>query len=198
MIKRILQYEDYLLTIGRLASLLVGLGGLLHAQEGGGASPAALPDGEGKELVSVICSQCHSTRSALLLRNGQEGWRSVVDRMITNGARISSDEADTIVHYLFANFGPGKNVIRTGPLASQEETASGAKEISLPAGPGKDVVEARCGICHDVGWIVHTKRSKQEWEAVTKNMIGRGPQAPAEQVQTIITYLTTHFGKGSN
>src|SRR5687768_12604610 len=62
---------------------------VLYAQE--------LPDAEGKELVSAVCTQCHNLRSTMMLRNGQEGWRRVVERMVIHGAQIFPDEVDIVV-----------------------------------------------------------------------------------------------------
>ena len=82
-------------------------------------------------------------------------------------------------------------VLPPGALGSGQP----AKAVQLPAGPGKEVVQARCSLCHDLGRVVSVHRTNTEWQQLTKNMTTRGPQAPAAQVETIVTYLTTHFGK---
>lgn len=182
---------------GWLACGVFCLSGLVYGQEGGqpGGGAFTLPEGEGKELLAEACGTCHGVNSIRNLRNGEKGWRDVVEWMVLNGAVLTSEEADTIVRYLATHFGPGRNPIRTGPLPPETALGAGVKEISLPEGPGKEVVQARCTICHDLGWIVHTKRSREDWERVVKNMIERGPDAPPQQIQTLLTYLTTHFGK---
>lgn len=183
--------------MGGLPGLLLCLhwtlfGALLYAQE---ASPAALPEGEGKDLVENVCSQCHGLRTIRLLRDGTEGWREVIERMVLHGAQLSSEDADTAARYLSAHFGPGPNPMRTGMLPPRTAQGSGVKEIALPAGAGKDLVEARCSICHDLGRIVSSKRSRADWELITTNMVGRGPQATPEQIRTIVSYLAGQFGK---
>lgn len=174
-----------------LSSLLISVAVPLYAQQGG---PAVLPEGDGREVVAAACSQCHALRSTVLLRNGPAEWEKIVDRMVTNGAQFSSEEADIIVRYLSTQFGPGRNPIRTGPFPRQ--TAQSAETVvSLPAGAGKDLVETRCGTCHDLGWITHVRKTRSDWAVVTKNMLDRAPlQATPEQRLTIISYLATFFG----
>ena len=177
----------YLPNTALLAGLLLCLGGALYGQQEG---PAALPEGEGKELVAAVCTQCHGLRSTLLLRNGLDGWKDEVERMVTNGAQLSPEETDTVVRYLFAYFGPGVNRIQTGPFPTQVTQGS-----SLPAGAGKDLVESQCAICHDLGWVVNARKSRTDWEVVTENMMERGVPATPDQIQTMVAYLTSRFGK---
>jgi hypothetical protein len=68
-----------------------------------------------------------------------------------------------------------------------------AKEVRLPEGAGREIVAARCTLCHDLGRVVSVRRTSQEWEQLTKDMMGRGPRTTPAEVQTIQTYLTTHF-----
>lgn len=195
MRKGIRHARGYLPKMGWLASFLLCLSGLLYGQEEGGRS-SALPEGESKELVAAVCSTCHGLGTTQILRDGREGWREKVDRMILHGAQLSPEEADAIVQYLFTHFGPGSSPMRSGPLPPQTALGKGVKEASLPAGPGKDLVEARCVLCHELARVIHARRSRAEWAAVTKNMIERGgQQATPEQIETIVTYLGAHFGK---
>jgi cytochrome c5 len=161
---------------------------LLHAQEG--RAPGALPEGDGKQLVAAVCSQCHGLRQTQILRDGQNGWQEVVDRMVLYGAQLTPAEAATITHYLAVQLGPGTDPMRTGALPG-----NGAKEFSLPAGAGKELVQARCVLCHDLGRVVGSTRSKADWEAITNNMVERGLKASPADIQTMISYLTAQFGK---
>jgi cytochrome c5 len=171
--------------LGCTYGLIVLLHGTLYGQ--GGASN--LPEGEGKEVVVSACTQCHSLNSTLLLRNGREGWKKVVDRMVTNGMHVTPEEVSTILQYLATHLGPGRNPIRTAS-PGQPETP-----FTLPPGNGKDIVQGRCSLCHDLGWIASARKNRQEWEAVVRDMSERGPQATPDQIQTIVDYLTANFGK---
>ena len=142
----------------------------------------ALPPGEGRDLMATSCSQCHPLNVIRSMREGAEGWKRHVHNMITRGAQLNAREADTVVAYLTANFGPTAT-----PAAS-------AAKVTLPGGPGKDLVEARCTACHDLERVAVVKRQKSEWPTVVANMIGRGAVATPDEVQAIISYLASNFG----
>src|SRR4030088_1183639 len=101
----------------------------------------ALPPGEGRDIVAAACTQCHGLNTIMAIRDGAAGWRQFVDYMIMKGAQVSDREGDTIVQYLPASFGPN-----SPPAAG----AGPALLASLPAGSGKELVEARCVTCHDL------------------------------------------------
>jgi cytochrome c5 len=87
-----------------------------------------------------------------------------------------------VLAYLDANFGPGQ---RLPP----------AKPTALPAGPGKELVETRCTMCHDLERVTAAKRQKSEWESVVANMLERfGLQAPGE-ARAIVAYLEANYGQ---
>ena len=73
----------------------------LAAQEGG-----ALPDGDGKELVETVCTQCHGLDSVTGYRRSTEEWKSVVNDMVSRGAPLFEDEVEAVAQYLGKNFGP--------------------------------------------------------------------------------------------
>jgi cytochrome c5 len=147
------------------------------------AQPAnALPPGEGRDIVASACTSCHPLTVILALRDGPVGWKRHVDTMIMKGAQLTPREADTLLAYLNANFGPGQHM-------------PPAKPIALPAGPGKELVESRCTMCHDLERITATKREKREWDGVVVNMLGRfGLDAP-DEARTIAGYLEAHYGQ---
>ena len=70
-------------------------------------SVAALPQGDGRDLVAVACSQCHTLSVVMASRDGSVGWRNHVHNMVLRGAQLTPREADTVLAYLVANFGPG-------------------------------------------------------------------------------------------
>jgi cytochrome c5 len=177
---------------GLLAGLLVCVPGLVHAQN---AAPQ-LPEGEGREIVQRVCTSCHSLVPVLMKRDGEGGWRHTVTRMVLQRqAQLLPEEFETVVRYLSTRVGPGTNLMQTGvlPPGSMAGGAATAKEVRLPDGPGREIVQARCSLCHDLGRVVSVRRTKEEWDSLTRNMIGRGPQASEAQVQTLISYFTTNF-----
>ena len=172
-------------VIGSSLCLLFCLTGVLRAQEG---RVPALPDGDGKQLVATACSQCHGLRQTQILRDGQNGWQEVVDRMVLYGAQLTPAEAATVTHYLAVQLGPGTDPMRSVTLPG------GSKEMTLPAGTGKDLVQARCVLCHDLGRVVGSTRSKADWESITNNMVERGLKASPADIQTMVAYLSAQFG----
>lgn len=172
-----------------------GAPGLLRAQT---TMPQGLPGGEGKDLVAVACTQCHGLTPVLQMRDGIGGWKNTVEEMVLRGAQLSPAEADTVVRYLLEHFGPASGAFQTGTLPHDSAVSRNAvdtKDVTLPEGPGRKMVQARCAMCHDIGRVVTVRRSREEWERITKNMIERGPQATSEQVQAIVSYLNSQFGK---
>jgi cytochrome c5 len=141
----------------------------------------ALPAGEGRDLLAAACSQCHPLNVIRSMREGAEGWKRHVYNMVTRGAQLNAREAEMVVAYLAANFGP------TAPAAA-------AMPVALPSGPGKDLVEARCTVCHDLERVASAKRQKSEWPALVANMVGRGAVATPDEAQAIGAYLASHFG----
>jgi cytochrome c5 len=147
-----------------------------------GAPPGALPPGEGGDLLATACSQCHNLNVIRAMREGTEGWKRHVRNMVTRGAQLNAREADMVIGYLATNFGP-----TSAPAAT-------LAKVSLPAGPGKELVETRCTACHDLERVAAAKRHKTEWPTLVANMVSRGAVASADEVQAITSYLTTHFG----
>jgi cytochrome c5 len=141
----------------------------------------ALPPGEGRDLLATACSQCHALNVIRSMREGAEGWKRHVYNMVTRGAQLNAREADMVVAYLAANFGP------TAPAAA-------ATPVALPSGPGKELVEARCTACHDLERVASATRQKSQWPALVANMVNRGAVATPEEAQAISSYLASHFG----
>jgi cytochrome c5 len=146
-----------------------------------GASPGALPPGEGRDVLATACSQCHPLNVIMSMREGPAGWKRHVHNMVTRGAQLSAHEADTVIAYLATNFGPA------APAAT-------IAKVTLPGGPGKELVETRCTACHDLERVAVVKRHKADWPALVANMVGRGAVATPDEAQTITSYLASHFG----
>jgi cytochrome c5 len=141
----------------------------------------ALPPGEGRDLMATACSQCHPLNVIRSMREGAEGWKRHVYNMVTRGAQLNAREADMVVAYLAANFGPTTHAAATAP-------------VGLPDGPGKDLVEARCTACHDLERITVVKRQRAEWPTLVANMVGRGAVATPDEAKAISSYLAANFG----
>jgi cytochrome c5 len=184
------------LKIGCYTSLLfcasLCFSSLVYGQEERGP---ALPDGDGKQLVTLVCSQCHGLRETQILRDGQKGWEEVVDRMVLYGAQLSPSEGDLVIRYLATQLGPGTRLVQKGAVPPQHALGERTMKISLPEGPGKELVAARCALCHDLEKVVSSTRSKADWESITINMVQRGMQSTPDEMQKMMSYLQANFGK---
>jgi mono/diheme cytochrome c family protein len=170
-----------LLAFAGLALLSLAFARPLQAQ------PApSLPPGEGRDVFVSVCTGCHSLNTIVQIRDGSAGWRQFVNYMIMKGAQVSQHDSDTIVQYLTTNFGPN-----SPPAAG----APPPVVASLPAGAGKELIEARCVTCHDLLRVVASRRPKSDWDGIVANMVNRGAAATPDERQTIVSYLSTQFGE---
>jgi cytochrome c5 len=147
-----------------------------HAQTG-----QALPSGEGRDIVAVACTQCHTLNPLIAMRDGPVGWKRHVYNMVIRGAQLTPRDVDTVLQYLNANFGPGQSL-------------PPAKPITLAPGAGKELVEARCMLCHDLERVTAAKRQKREWPGVVANMFDRFGLSAPDEAGAISSYLAANYG----
>ncbi len=163
----------------------------LHGQ----ARESTLPDGEGKQLTTLVCSQCHGLRETAILRDGEPGWAEVVDRMVLYGAQLSPPEAQLVTRYLATQLGPFTTATPSTKTPSPGPHGKATARVSLPDGPGKDLVGERCALCHTLEKVVASPRTTADWNSVTQNMVQRGMPATPSETQLILGYLKANFSK---
>lgn len=146
-----------------------------------GQNTNPLPPGDGRDLVAVACSQCHYLGTIAKIRDGAPGWRIYVNNMVLRGAQLTPSEIDKVVNYLALNLGPGVNLPPVKPVA-------------LPEGDGKQLVETRCGLCHDLERVTAIKRRKQDWPVIVAAMVTWGATTTQGEEKTISDYLAANFG----
>jgi cytochrome c5 len=164
-----------LLFLSALAALPLAIATPLYAQ-----TTASLPQGDGRDLVATACSQCHTLSVIMAGRDGPVGWKRHVYNMVLRGAQLSPREADTVIGYLITNFGPG---------------APATGSASLPSGPGKELVETRCAVCHNLERVTIVKRQKRDWDTIVSNMYERWGMSAPDEMQAISAYLRAQFGR---
>lgn len=66
------------------------------------ADLAAMPDGEGKDFVYLVCADCHSMDHVLQKRYARAGWRAALKRMTLDFgmAELEPDETALVLDYL--------------------------------------------------------------------------------------------------
>ena len=89
-----------------LAALALGAAIVAVAPPGRAQQSNPLPEGDGRDLVAVACSQCHYLGTIAKIRDGRAGWRTYVNNMVLRGAQLTPAEVDKVVDYLSTNLGP--------------------------------------------------------------------------------------------
>ena len=96
--------------------------------------------------------------------------------MVLRGAQLTPREADTVLAYLVANFGPG---------------APAPGSVTLPGGAGKELVETRCAVCHSLERVTAVKRPARDWDTIVANMYDRWGVSATDEAQAITSYLAS-------
>ena len=152
------------------------------------------PDPTGKELVTTRCVTCHSLDTTLNMRATAERWRGIVDEMIDLGAKMTSEEAASVVSYLAERDG---QATPDDPSARPSGVGSTARAPRFPAGPGRDVLTARCFQCHNDGMWRDLRMDRRGWDGVVYRMIGRGALWTEEDIRAMGEYLAQAFGRAA-
>jgi hypothetical protein len=81
------------------------------------------------------------------------------------------------------------------PLASPRAQVPAENQADyLPPGAGKELVETRCGVCHDLRPIVALRKSRGAWDSVVSAMVSEGASLSPDEVDVVVTYLGDVLG----
>src|SRR5262249_351012 len=159
---------------------LIAAGALAALAAGPSRAQTALPQGDGRDLVATACSQCHALNVITAGRDGPVGWKHHVYNMVLRGAQLTPRDPRTVIACLTANFGPG---------------APAPGGVTLPNGPGRELVEARCAVCHTLERVTIVKREQRDWEGIVARMYERWGVSAPEEARAISAYLVAQFGR---
>ena len=67
-------------------------------------------------------------------------------------------------------------------------------QATLPEGPGKDLVLAKCQSCHEIGLVARERLSRDRWDGVIEEMELQGLKLTQEERAAILDYLATYLG----
>jgi competence ComEA-like helix-hairpin-helix protein len=81
-------------------------------------------------------------------------------------------------------------------LAALSWTAAAQSEPPLPDGPGKDVFESVCSLCHAPTAVVGKQWTRPQWEAKVREMLQEEPEVTTEERAAIVEYLSATFKPG--
>lgn len=70
----------------------------------------------------------------------------------------------------------------------------GTQFHQLPAGDGKDAVEAACYPCHSADLLAQQRLTEKQWTAAVEKMMRWGAKVSDADKPRIISYLSKHFG----
>jgi cytochrome c5 len=91
-----------------LLVLSVHVTGIEASRQARPQSPAASPEGPGKETLQRKCFQCHQIGMWSAMRQDRKAWESTLYRMVGRGALWTPEEISAMADYLAQIRGPGK------------------------------------------------------------------------------------------
>jgi len=80
-------------------------------------------------------------------------------------------------------------------LLSARAFAAQEQAGPLPEAPGKEVVLKVCANCHEIETVIGNRRTKLGWQQSVDDMIARGAEGSNDDMEAVVAFLTTYFGK---
>jgi virginiamycin B lyase len=72
-------------------------------------------------------------------------------------------------------------------------SVSAHSQPDLPAGAGREIVLSKCAACHELGRVLRSGYSAQEWWTVVHMMNNVGAQVPDDELPILVKYLAENF-----
>ena len=72
-------------------------------------------------------------------------------------------------------------------------TIRGTTQVVLPEGANHDLVERKCGSCHDVEMVAINGRNEERWNATIDEMTSYGLQLTPAERALVLKYLATYL-----
>jgi cytochrome c5 len=89
--------------------------------------------------------------------------------------------------------------IEVPPTEVPATEAPTATEVPPTEGPatldGQSLLQERCTVCHDLGWVERAKKTEEEWKATVGRMVGKGAQLDEAEQELVIKYLAETYPK---
>jgi len=83
-------------------------------------------------------------------------------------------------------------LVGSGAATAQDPPAP---EPHLAVGPGMQLTQQRCMLCHSVTYITRSRLSLDEWRDVTQRMVRLGAVISADEMEVIVGYLYAFYGR---
>ena len=91
-----------IILAGTLLASCGSSGSAAPASSGGSVSGGSASAGQ--SLMQDRCSVCHSLDRVTSAHKTAGAWKITVDRMISNGAQLTTQEEQTLINYLAQNY----------------------------------------------------------------------------------------------
>lgn len=166
-----------------------------------------LPDGDGKEIATEFCQDCHKLTNLTKAHKSADDWRDTLQTMMDRGARLPAEKVDALIPYLVKNFGPKTDAPQdAAPAAATPAAAAPSTDaapaaaappkavVVLPDGDAKAIATENCQACHKLTNLTKAHKSLDDWRDTVQLMIDRGANVPADKVDMLVQYLAKNFG----
>jgi|SRR4030042_3309241 len=91
-----------------LLLMLLTLVFLVTACSSGASTSTTAPStttSDGATLIQERCTVCHTRTRVESVKHTSAEWKTIVDKMIGKGAKLTSEEETLVIDYLTATFG---------------------------------------------------------------------------------------------
>ena len=139
---------------------------------------AAIDTAAATALLGNACTGCHDLGTVEdSAASSADEWREVIDRMVSYGASVTSDESDLLVAYLVNE-----------SAAPETAEASGA---GVDAAAATRYLNAECTGCHGLDLIEGRESafSADEWRGIIDRMASYGASVTPAQTDLLVAYL---------
>jgi mono/diheme cytochrome c family protein len=160
---------------GGVRGAVVGMPATTPVEQAAAPRSAALPDGEGVQVLRSRCLSCHGTDLITSQRLTQAGWGREIDKMVRWGAAVTDEERAPLQSYLARHFAP----------------ASPATPVD--AATGEAIFSRACLACHGADLTEQQRLSPAGWTREVEKMMRWGAQVSEAEKVALVDYLASRY-----
>lgn len=79
------------------------------------------------------------------------------------------------------------------PLVITLLAGRAVSQAPFPDEPGRDTMLLACSQCHSAGKMLSVKLDAEEWEFIVYDMLARGANVHADDVEMVLDYIQRNF-----
>ncbi len=72
-------------------------------------------------------------------------------------------------------------------------TATPTAEPTTSSATGEEIMQAKCGRCHNLSRVTTKKKTADQWLVTVDRMLSRGVKLTADEKQTLLDYLSATY-----